>query len=313
MAEIPVKQPPCYPEAEVYILGCMLLGDKTAVAKGIEKLRPEDFYFPAHRLIFSTILELFDQGKPIDLMNCIALLRAKNQLESAGGEAYLMNLIDIQPVPTNVEYYLGQILEKSCRRNLIETAYRIADMAYQQDRDMDEILNSAQSELYRLISSEETKEFQDANRILVDVFHQIYESYQARRSGRWELPYPSTGFSELDEFIGGFRQGDLVVLAARPSKGKTSLALNFAYSVALRSAPHPVAFFSLEMSLYELGLRLLSLISNIDSQNLAFGKLTDAEWEQLGHCIGRLSDLPIYVDSTPLLSPLELKAKCRRL
>ncbi|MHA2610239.1 MAG: replicative DNA helicase [bacterium JZ-2024 1] len=313
MTEIPAKDPPHHPEAEKYILGCMLLGDKIAVAKGLEKLQPEDFYYPAHRVIFSAVQELFKDGKPIDWVNCTEVLRAKNLLDSAGGEAYLMDLMDIQPLPTNVEYYLGQILEKSCRRNLIEIAYRIADLSYQQDQDLDAIINSAQSEIYRIILSEKTRELLDANSILVDVFNRVYEAYHARRSGRWEPGYPSTGFSELDEFIGGFRPTDLVVLAARPSKGKTSLALNFAFSVALRSPHHPVAFFSLEMSPHQLGLRLLSLLSHIDSQNLAFGRLSDEEWARLGRCIGELTDLPIYIDSTPILTPLEIKGKCRRL
>ncbi len=297
----------------MYILGAMLLGDKTAISKGLEKLKPKDFYFPAHQIIFSALQKLFEKGKPIDWMNCIDTLRAENQLEEVGGEEFLMKIIDMHPVATNVDHYLGQIQEKSMRRFLIETAMKMADLAYQTDKAAEEILNEAQTEIYRLMLSEGTREFLDANRMIVDVFEQIYNAYQARQGGRWDLGFPSSGFRDLDEFVGGFRPSDLVVLAARPSKGKTSLALNFAYFVAKRSPQYPVAFFSLEMSPYQLGMRLLATISNIDSQKLAFGNLSNAEWEQLGHCIGRISEMPIYVDSTPILTPLEIKAKCRRL
>ncbi|MGH8103581.1 MAG: replicative DNA helicase [bacterium] len=314
MAQLPDKVPPQSPDAEAYILGCLLLGNKMATPKVLEKLRPTDFYKPAHQTIFQAVQEMFAQGTEIDLISLPQYLQDRTLLEGVGGRGYLSMLTDIVPLATNVDHYIELILEKSARRQLISAALKMVGLAYDEEVPLDEVLSQSEAELYKLTSDEARQGFTDFFDLMSRIYAQTESVYKAHKEGREVFQYPVSGYNDLDEMIGGFRPAELIVLAARPSVGKTSLALNFAHHAATGPSHSPVAFFSLEMSEIDLGKRLLSQLSKINTQRLSQGWLVDRDWEALADTIGtKIQDIPLYFDTSPGVTPVEMKAKCRRL
>lgn len=314
MAQSPDKVPPQSPDAEAYLLGCLLLGDKVATSKVLEKLRPADFYKTAHQTIFQAAHDMFAAGIDIDLISFPQYLQDRTLLEEVGGRGYLSQVADIVPLPTNVDHYIELVLEKSVRRQLASAGLRVMELAYDEEIPLEDVLNQSEAELYKLTLSESQKGFTDFYQLMSDIFARTEETYKAQKEGRQLFQYPVSGYNDLDEMIGGFRPSELIVLAARPSVGKTSLALNFAYRAATGQVKTPVAFFSLEMSEPDLGRRLLSQLSEINTQKLSLGWLSDRDWSKVAETIStKIQDIPLYFDASPGVTPVEMKAKCRRL
>jgi len=314
MAETLPRIPPQSPDAEDYVLGCMILGDKPATFKILEKLKPQDFYKEVHQKIFEAAQELFQKGKPIDMITLPQHLQEQGKLEEIGGRAYLASLTDIVPLATSVDHYIQLILEKSLRRQMISAGLKIVDLGYDEESDLEDVLGQAESQLYQVSLSGARKEFTDFSSLMGQVYTSIHEAYRNIQTGGSPYPYPYSGYDDLDEIISGFRPSDLVILAGRPSMGKTSLALNLAYNVASQKRRDcSVAFFSLEMSEPQIGLRLLSQLSGINTQKISLRWLSETDWEKLGNTISRLEEVPLYFDHSPGITPVEIKAKCRRL
>lgn len=314
MPETFPKIPPQSPDAEDYILGCMILGDKSATFKILEKLKPQDFYKEAHQKIFEAAQELFQKGKPIDMITLPQHLQEQGKLDEIGGRAYLASLTDIVPLATSVEHYIQLTLEKSLRRQLIAAGLKIVDLGYDEESDLEDVLGQAEAHLYQVAISGARKEFTDFSTLMTQTYTSTQETYRNIQAGASPFPYPYSGYDDLDEIIAGFRPSDLMILAGRPSMGKTSLALNLAYNVASQKRrENTVAFFSLEMSEPQIGLRLLSQLSSINTQKISLGWLSEKDWEKLGDTISRLEEVPLFFDHSPGITPVEIKAKARRL
>ncbi len=300
------RLPPQSPDAEISVLGAMLLSPD-AVAKAMESLRPEDFYQDAHQLIYGAILDLFNQTRPVDVVTASEQLRQNGQLEQVGGLAYLMELANLVPTAAHLEHYAQVVRSTSMLRQIIGVATELVTTAYRADKGPQDILDQAQAALFQLAQ----RGHQDVARlqeVLIETFTRLEELY----SNHGKLVGLPTGFTDLDRLTAGLQASDLVVVAARPSMGKTMLCLNLARHVALHEKV-PVVVFSLEMSREQLALRLLSAESEIEGHRLRTGELDSDAWSKLSLALGRLGESPIYIDDTPGISTLELRAKARRL
>lgn len=301
------RVPPQSLEAEQSTLGSMLI-DRDAVAKAMEYVTADDFYREAHRLIFTGICNLFERGEPVDIITLTEELRGRGQLDNAGGVAYLTTLMNIVPTSANIEYYARIVGRKSVLRHLISAATKIVAMGYEDVEDPDPIVDTAEQLIFNVGQRRHVQNFYPIKDIIRDSFDQIDKQYH-EKGASGGVP---TGFSELDRMTSGFHPSDLIIIAARPAMGKTSFALNIACNVA-RDSKQPVAVFSLEMSKEQLVHRLLCSEAMVDSYRLRTGYLSDDDWPKLARAIGRLSEMPIYIDDTSAISVLEMRAKARRL
>ncbi len=300
------RLPPQSPDAEISVLGAMLLSSDAA-AKAMETLRAEDFYQDAHQLIFSAILDLFNQARPVDVVTTSEQLRQNGHLEQIGGLAYLMEVANLVPTAAHLEHYAQVVRATSMLRQIIAVATDLITVAYRADKGPQDILDQAQAALFQLAQ----RGHQDVARlqeVLIETFTRLEELY----SSHGKLVGLPTGFTDLDRMTAGLQASDLVVVAARPSMGKTMLCLNLARHVALHEKV-PVVIFSLEMSREQLALRLLSAESEIEGHRLRTGELDGEAWSKLSLALGRLGESPIYIDDTPGISSLELRAKARRM
>lgn len=302
-----LKIPPYSIEAEQSVLGSMLLS-KEAIFVAAERLRAEDFYKESHRKIFDSILELNENGEPVDLITLTELLRSKRQIEQVGGAVYLTTLTEAVPTTSNISYYCDIVQEKSLLRRLIETSSDILSMAYEPKEDVENVLDKAERMIFEIVQKRRVENYFHIKDILLSTFERIEELYNSE-GGITGVP---TGFYDLDEMTSGFQPSDLILIAARPSMGKTSFALNIAQNAAIRNKI-PVAIFSLEMSKEQLVQRMLCSESNVDSHRLRTGRLQDDDWPRLARAMGPLSEAPIYIDDTPAISSIEIRAKARRL
>lgn len=305
-ARDPGRLPPQAPDAEVSVLGAMLLSSD-AVARAMEILRPEDFYQEAHQLIFAAIMDLFNQTRPVDVVTVGEALRSRGQVEQVGGLAYLMELAGMVPTAAHLEHYAEVVRSASLLRQIIAVATDLVTGAYQADRTPQEILDQAQAALFGLAQ----RGHQDVARlqeVLIETFSRLEMLY----GSQGKLVGLPTGFADLDRMTAGLQESDLVVIAARPSMGKTMFCLNLARYVALHQQV-PVVIFSLEMAREQLALRLLSAESEIEGHRLRTGELDGQAWSKLSLALGRLGESPIFIDDTPGISALELRAKARRL
>lgn len=302
-----LKIPPYSIEAEQSVLGSMLLS-KEAIFVAAERLRAEDFYKESHRKIFDSILELNENGEPVDLITLTELLRTKRQIEQVGGAVYLTTLTEAVPTTSNISYYCDIVQEKSLLRRLIETSSDILSMAYEPKEDVENVLDKAERMIFEIVQKRRVENYFHIKDILLSTFERIEELYNSE-GGITGVP---TGFYDLDEMTSGFQPSDLILIAARPSMGKTSFALNIAQNAAIRNKI-PVAIFSLEMSKEQLVQRMLCSESNVDSHRLRTGRLQDDDWPRLARAMGPLSEAPIYIDDTPAISSIEIRAKARRL
>jgi replicative DNA helicase len=294
-------------EAEQAVLGSLLI-DARAIERVASFLRAEDFYLPVNGEIFRSMLALYAQDQPTDTVILANTLQAQNRLDDVGGVAYLASLAAMVPTSINVEYY-GRIVERlAVLRRLIEAGTRISGLGYDQRLEADEALEEAERVLFEVSRLRVTRDFEPLSRVLAEV----YEKIDHIHSHESEITGTTTGFIDLDRLTSGLQRSDLVILAARPSMGKTSLALNIAHAVALK-ARQPVGIFSIEMSSEQIAQRLISLQAHIEMQRLRSGRMSDADWDRLVTAVGVLSDAPIFIDDTPGLSIVEMRSKARRL
>ncbi|NEP19493.1 MAG: replicative DNA helicase [Leptolyngbya sp. SIO4C1] len=300
------RLPPQNIEAEEAILGGILL-DPEAIGRVTEILIPEAFYISNHRDIYQAALELQAQGKPTDLMTVASWLKDKGVLEKAGGQAKLAQLVDRTVSAANIDQYARLVVEKYTRRKLIQIGGDIAQLGYETDSPLEQILDQSEQKLFGITQDRPQQGLTATADILTDTFSDIEQ-----RSLGMVLPGLACGFYDLDAMTQGFQRSDLIIAAGRPAMGKTSLVLNVARSIA-GTHKQPVAVFSLEMSKQQLVYRLLSSEAQIESGRLRTGRIAQHEWEPLGHAISSLSQLPIFIDDTPNIGITEMRSKCRRL
>ncbi len=301
------RVPPQNIEAEKCVLGSIFL-DNNALLKVIDLLQPEDFYRPAHSSIFRTMLDLFNSNEPIDLVTVHNALHDKDLLEQVGGAAYLAELAHFVPTAANVVYYAHIVREKSILRRLIATATEIASRCYEGTEPVDDLLEEAERSIFEIRAQGNSKNFFSIKDIIKSAVYQIEQLHHRKE----EITGIPTGFREFDRLTAGLQPADLIIVAGRPSMGKTALALNIAQHAALEHEV-PVAIFSLEMSKEQLATRMLCAEAKVDAQALRTGRLSDADWQRLTFAANRLSQASIFVDDTPALTVLELRAKARRL
>jgi len=301
------KIPPQNIEAERSVIGAILL-ENEAINNVLEILRVNDFYSESHRKIFSAILELYEKNEPSDLITLSNTLKNNNQLDSAGGVSYLASLVDNIPSAANVTYYSKIVKEKAILRGLIGAATKIITKSYDTGKDVENILDEAEHTIFEISENKIKPAFYPIKEIIKDTFRTIEKLYEKKEL----VTGVPTGFEKLDDLTSGFQKSDLIIIAGRPSMGKTALALNITQHVAIEKGI-PVALFSLEMAKEQLSLRMLASEAKVNSQRLRKGFLGETDWPKLTTAAGRLSEAPIFIDDTPAITVLEMKAKARRL
>ena len=305
---LPDRQMPYAPEAEISVLGGMLI-DGDAVAKAMEFVDDTMFYREGNRRIFRSMARLFQRGQVIDPVTLREELQKTDELDSVGGYAYLSELLDAVPTAANIEYHARIVRERALLRRLIEASSQIIRDSYETgERTVEQILDEAEQRVFQVAQSHDREGFVWIKKILYPTFEKI-EQLQAAKGGITGVP---TGFYDLDEMTGGFQKGDLVIIAARPSMGKTSLVTGVALHASI-SHQVPVALFSLEMSKEQLVQRMLCSEALVDLGRLLRGRLSDDDYVRLAQAAGHLNTAPIWVDDSGSLSVLEMRAKARRL
>lgn len=306
-SEIIGKIPPQNIEAEQSVLGSILL-DKDSLIKIADMLNPEDFYRQDHGEIYSAALSLFEKRKPIDLVTLTDYLEKKNKLIEVGGVSYLTTLVNSVPSAAHIKHYAEIVHNKATLRRLISAADKIIELSFNETDEIDSVLDKAEAELFS-VSQKFTKQyFIPVKSILTDTFDRIDDlhKHKGKVSG-----VPS-GFKDLDNILAGFQPSDLLILAARPSMGKTALALNIAEQVAVKEKI-PVGIFSLEQSKEQIVDRIICSKSAVDSWKLRTGNLSDEDFPKIGHAMAELSEAPIFIDDSPVLNVMEVRTKARRL
>jgi len=301
------RLPPQSLEAEQSVLGSILI-DRDAVVEVAEFLRPDDFYRQAHGLVFTAMLDLFERREPIDIVTVAEVLERTEQLEQVGGRSYLSSLSNQTPTAVHAVQYARIVERKAVLRNLIGAAGRIAGIGYEDPAEIQEAIDRAEGELFAVSQRRVDAGFSQLRELL----HAAYDRLDYLHAHRGEISGVRTGFADLDALTTGLQKSDLIVLAARPSVGKTSLALNIAEHAAVRERRN-VGIFSLEMSKEQLVLRLLSSVATIDSQRLRTGFLEEMDFARIAPAMNALSEAPIFIDDTPNISTMELRTKARRL
>ncbi len=299
--------PPQNLEAEVSVLGAVLQ-DPAALLKAMEVLRAGDFYKEAHRKIFSACVDLFERNEPVDLVTMANELMRKKQLEEVGGASYLSGLVDAVPTAANAAYHARIVKDKALLYALIQKGTAVVSRAYADKEDVDDVLDWAEQQIFEISQDKISRSFVPVKSVLKGTF-QLIEKLYDRKSHVTGVP---TGFKRFDELTAGLQPSELVVVAGRPSMGKTSFCLNVAEHSAIQEQV-PVAIFSLEMSKEQLVQRMLCSVAKVDSHKLRTGYLSDADWPRLTTGAGTLSEAPIFIDDTPGISLLEMRAKARRL
>jgi replicative DNA helicase len=301
------KVPPQNLEAEQSVIGGILL-DNQALNSVLEILDADAFYSEAHRKIFAAIVELYDKNEPSDLITLSNILKSKNQLDQTGGVSYLSSLADNVPSAANISYYSKIVKEKAILRRLIGTATEILNKSYNSAADIDTVLDEAEHAIFEISENKIRPAFSPFKDIIKESVKTIEKLYE-RKELVTGVP---TGYEKIDDITSGLQKSDLIIIAGRPSMGKTAFALNIAQYAALE-ANTAVAIFSLEMSKEQLALRMLSAEARVDSQRIRRGFLGEADWPRLIAAAGRLSEAQIFIDDSSAISALEMKAKSRRL
>jgi replicative DNA helicase len=301
------RVPPQNLEAERSILGGILL-ENQALNAAMETLTERDFYSESHRKIYSAIVALSDRGEPSDLITLSNLLKDRKQIDQVGGVAYLASLVDSVPSAANMAYYARIVREKSVLRSLIGAATEILTKSYDLGAEVDDVLDEAEHTIFEISENKVRPSFSAMKDIIKTSFVTIEQLYRNKEL----ITGVSSGFEKLDEITSGLQRSDLIIIAGRPSMGKTAFALNIAQNAAMSSAA-PAAVFSLEMSKEQLAMRMLSSTARIDSQRIRKGFLGETDWPRLTEAATRLSAAPLFIDDTPAITVLEMKAKTRRL
>lgn len=303
------KPLPSSEESERVILGAILL-DNSVMPQAVEHLKPEDFYSPLNRRVYAAMIALFEKQRQIDPILIGEELKKEGSLESIGGTSTITNLTFGLPHFSNVEEYIKVVSDKSVVRNLIRTCNAITGEALAEEDDAENILDHAEQQIFAIAESRTTQSFSRIGPVADRVVVRVRE--HAEKGGSAGITGLSTGYYELDEITSGLQRTDLIIVAARPSMGKTALCLNLAQNAALNSNA-VVAVFSLEMSKEQLVTRMLSSEARVNAHRFRTGHLMTKEWEKLAEAIGTLSDAKLFIDDTPGISVLEMRAKCRRL
>jgi len=304
--EIFTRMPPQAVEAELAVLGGMLMASE-AVSTAIELLDDTCFYKDAHKKIFLAALALYERLEPIDVLTVSNELQKRNQLEAIGGNYYLAELVERTPSAANIEYHCKIVLDKALLRKLITVSNEIQQDCFDAGQDSIDIIDSAEQKIFSISESHARQDYSHISPII----HKTLEKIEQYSKSQGKVSGIATGFHKLDDILSGMQNSDLIILAARPSMGKTALALNIARNAAADGVP--VAIFSLEMADYQLVMRMLCSEARIDSHRVRLGRLTEKEWERLGRYVGQLANYPLYIDDTPGISILELRSKARRL
>ncbi len=307
IAESLGKLPPQAPDLEEAVLGALML-EKNALTAVVEFLRPDHFYSEQHKEIYTAIIDLFKSSDPVDMRTVVAQLRKNGKLEIVGGAYYIAELTSKVSSAANIEYHARIIIEMAIKRELIQIASQVHHEAYEDTTDVFELLDKTEQSIFRISDANLRKNYDNMKSLMYRAIQELQEK-KNHKDGLTGIP---TGFSRLDRITSGWQKSDLVIIASRPGMGKTAFIVS-----AMRNAAvdfnFPVAIFSLEMASIQLVNRLISAEAELDSEKIKKGNLAEFEWQQLVHKTNRLSSAPIFIDDTPALSILELRAKCRRL
>lgn len=300
------KVPPQNVDAEMSLLGAVLI-DEEVLADITEHVKPKDFYDKRHGLIFDAIMRLYEKNKPVDLLTLTDELKRKKELDEIGGSAYLTELTNYVPTAAHAESYAEIVAQKAVRRRLIKASGEISELGYDEETTTQELLQQAEAELFAVSDQSLKQDLTSLESILTDSFDRLEELHRNKGA----LRGVRTGYRDLDNMTAGLQRSDLIILAARPAMGKTTLVTNLAYNVAT-IAKQPVLMFSLEMSKEQLVDRMLADASGVDSWNIRTGNLSDEDFSKLSEAMGEMAEAPIYIDDTPGLSVLEMRTKARR-
>ncbi|GAB2935408.1 replicative DNA helicase [Streptomyces heilongjiangensis] len=301
------RVPPQDLDAEQSVLGGMLLS-KDAIADVVEILKGADFYKPAHETIYQAILDVYAKGEPADPITIAAELTKRGEITKVGGASYLHTLVQTVPTAANAEYYAEIVHERAVLRRLVEAGTRITQMGYAADDDVDEIVNRAQAEIFAVTEQRTTEDYLP----LGDIMEGALDEIEAIGSRSGEMTGVPTGFTDLDQLTNGLHPGQMIIIAARPAMGKSTLALDFARAASIKNNL-PSVIFSLEMGRNEIAMRLLSAEARVALHHMRSGTMTDEDWTRLARRMPDVSAAPLYIDDSPNLSMMEIRAKCRRL
>lgn len=302
------NQMPHNNEAEQSVLGAIII-DPQLMGETQGVLLPESFYRGAHQHIFRAMMHLFEENSEIDVVTLMDQLTSEGTLSEAGGPQYLAELASNVPTTRNIEYYREIVYKLAAKRNLIRVADQIAKDGYDSELDLDDILSDAERKILEIASTRESEGFKDIR----DVLGQVYENAEELDQNSGQTPGIPTGYRDLDQMTAGFNRNDLIILAARPSVGKTAFALNIAQKVATHESNYTVGIFSLEMGADQLATRMICSSGNVDSNRLRTGTMTDEDWNRFTVAVGKLSKTKIFIDDTPGIRITDLRSKCRRL
>jgi len=301
------KVPPQNLDAEQSTLGSMMI-DRAALEKTVDILKPEDFYREAHQLLFDALISLGGRDEAVDIITIQEELRSRGQLDAVGGTEYLMSLIDSVPTSTNVEYYARIVEEKAILRRLIDASMQVISWSHGEVEDVDDVVDNSERLIFQVSQRRMGQYFVP----LSTLAHQAFEKMEDQYKEKVQVSGLPTGFRGLDNITSGLQPSDFIIIAARPSMGKTALCLDIARHVAVNEK-EPVAVFSLETSKEQLTIRLICSHSRVDSHRLRTGYLQSKEWLRLAEGVGALYSAPIFVDDSTDISALQMRAKCRRL
>lgn len=300
------KIPPQNLEAEMSLLGAILIDD-AVIADASEIVKAIDFYDQRHQMIYGSMIKLYEKHKPVDLLTLTEELKKKDQLKDIGGSAYLTELTNYVPTAAHASSYAEIVAQKAIRRRLIKASNDIGEMGFDEETPTEELLGKAEAEIFNVSDRSLKQDLVSMESILNESFDRIAELHR----NKGQLRGIRTGYRDLDNMTAGLQRSDLVIIAARPAMGKTTLVTNLAYNVATISRL-PVLFFSLEMSKEQLTDRMLADASGVDSWNIRTGNLSDEDFAKLSDAMGEMAEAPIYIDDTPGLSVLEMRTKARR-
>jgi len=305
--EVPAgKIPPQNLDAEMSLLGAVLIDEET-LADISEHVKKHDFYDKRHGLIYDAMMRLYEKHKPVDLLTLTEELKKKNDIETIGGSAYLTELTNYVPTAAHAEAYAELVQQKAIRRRLIKASAEISEMGFDEETSTEQLLEAAEAELFAVSDQSLKQDLVSIESILTESFDRMEELHR----NKGQLRGVRTGYRDLDNMTAGLQRSDLIILAARPAMGKTTLVTNLAYNVAT-IAKQPVLFFSLEMSKEQLVDRMLADASGVDSWNIRTGNLSDDDFSKLSDAMGEMAEAPIFIDDTPGVSVLEMRTKARR-
>lgn len=300
------KMPPQNIDAEMSLLGAVLIDEET-LADISEHVTAKDFYDKRHAIVYDAMMRLYEKHRPVDLLTLTDELKKKNELETIGGSAYITELTNYVPTAAHAETYAEMVAQKAVRRRLIKASSEISEMGFDEDTTTQELLEKAEAELFSVSDQSLKQDLVSIESILTESFDRMEELHRNKGS----LRGVRTGYRDLDNMTAGLQRSDLIILAARPAMGKTTLVTNLAYNVAT-VAKQSVLFFSLEMSKEQLVDRMLADASGVDAWNIRTGNLSDEDFSKLSEAMGEMAEAPIFIDDTPGVSVLEMRTKARR-